>query len=101
MQDALGYDVGILKLVEILDNHQELISAQPANRVQTSHTVSQSARRSAPDQIADFVVHLVVDSFEVIEVEHENCEATGLPLRSTEGPLESILQQRALGQIRQ
>ncbi len=71
---ARAGSVGGLGRVEVGEQHDELLAAEAPDRVVGADLGAQHVGHRAQDLVPDEVAVAVVDTFEVVEVDHENSE---------------------------
>ena len=79
--------------------HGELITAQPRDRVRGAQCVSQARRNFLQHQVAGMVPERVVDFLEPVEVDQQDGEALFIAMRSEDRLLQPIEKQGAVGKV--
>ena len=80
---------------------RELVTALAADDVALADGAGQALRDLAQDVVANRVAERVVDPLEVVEVHEQQGDAARLASLASEGALEVIAQQHAVGEARQ
>ena len=73
MQDTVRDHAGCPEVVDFLEQKDELVTTQTGQRVTDAQTAFQTARRLDEYEVAGFVAEAVVDDFETVEVQENNC----------------------------
>ena len=82
----------------ILDQHDELVAAEPRHRVALAQVMAQAPRDVLQQAVAGLVAEAVVDVLEAVEVDEEERELLAAPLRERERTLQRVHEHRAVGQ---
>ena len=93
----------VVGVVHLLQQHGELVAAQPRHQVARAHAVGQAARHLAQQRVAGDVAEAVVDDLEAVEVEEHHREARAsrpARVRSTATSSRSLKQLRLARSVR-
>ena len=99
--DPLGGLDGLVRAADRLEQHAELVAAEPGRRVGGAQARAQAARDVDEELVADGVPELVVDHLEVVEIEEEHGHALIVARLARERMLDAVVEQRAVGELRQ
>ena len=72
--DAAGDRVGLVVVVEVVQEDRELVAAEPRERVALAQARFEAARRRHQQLVADQVAETVVDDLEAVQIEIEHGE---------------------------
>ena len=101
-EDALGHGGRFERIFEIVEQHRELVAAEPRDGVAGPDRLAQHAADRDQQLVADRVAEAVVDQLEAIEIEEQHRdEPVGVALQARERAAEAIEEQRAIRQSRQ
>jgi hypothetical protein len=84
---------------EILQQHRELVAAQPGRGVLEPEAVAETIRHRDEQLVAGRVTEAVVDRLEVVQVEEEDRQAAVTPVRTHERVLDPVTEQRLVGEL--
>src|SRR5712692_1534980 len=101
IDQSLGDDVGPLLDRLALDEYDELIATEPADRVALPQRVGQPTCYGAQQSVTGGVPERVIHVLEVVEVDEQHRRGTVLATRSGEHLLDSVENQDPVGQPRQ
>jgi hypothetical protein len=89
------------RCANVLDDNQELITAQAANRIGFPHQFAQAPRHLAENAVTDLVAKGVVDVLEAIEIDKKDGQSCLITVRTLNGFVQSVAKQQAVGQTGQ
>ena len=89
----------VLGLVDVRQQHGELVAAEAGEGVAAAQRGRQPARDRTQQQVALGVAEGVVDQLEAVDVDEHDCERAGAALRLRDRELEAILEQHPVGQV--
>ena len=89
---------GVRRLTHFPLEYGELVATQPGYQVALPRALPQALGNFPQEQVADRVTQRVVDWFEVIEIEIENCKRGGAALGGGKRLAESFNESRAVRQ---
>ena len=103
LEHAVGDQLGLLAVGEVLQQHRELVAAEPRDGVPRAQRGLQPARDLDQQVVADEVPERVVDDLEAVEVEEQHRRALASFLRhvAAHGVLEAVQEQHAVRQAGQ
>ena len=81
--------------------HREFVATQPRHRVGRAQGAAQPHRHFLQHLIAGVMAERVVHFLEAVEIDQQHGEAALVAMRSQDRLLQSILEQRAIGQVGQ
>ena len=96
--DRLRQGHGIRFGGEVLQQHHELVAAEPGHGVAGPDAAAQPLRRLDQQPVARVVTQAVVDELEIVEVEEEQPDPLLEPAAAHQGLGEPVLEQRAVRQ---
>ena len=100
VQDVLRDGGELARIGAILDQHDELVAAEPRHGVALAQVMAQPPRDVLQQAVARLVAEAVVDVLEAVEVDEEERELLAAPLRERERALQRVHEHRAVGQVR-
>ena len=86
---------------EVLGDHDELVTAEPPERVGRPHHAVEARGELAQQLVAGLVPERVVDALEVVDVDEQRSHRRLVPTSSGERLLAAVQDQRAVGQPRE
>ena len=89
----------VLRLLQALEGHDELVAAQARERVALADAALHARGDLLEQQVADLVAERVVDVLEAVEVDEQQRERLPAAARSDDALLEAVVEQHAVGQI--
>ena len=96
--DLFGDARGIIDIGDVLQDDDELVTAQPRHRVGRPHGAAQAVSHFLEQFVADLVTERVVDDLETVEVEKHHRDAALAARRLRQRMLQAVVEQRAVGQ---
>ncbi len=97
-EDPLGDDDDVLRPVEAVEQHGELVAAEARDGVGRAHALAQALGDRDQQLVADRVAERVVDGLEVVDVDEQHGDGRiGLGERL----VDAVDEQRAVGQTRE
>jgi hypothetical protein len=84
----------------VLDDNQELVTAEAANRIGFPHQPAEPPGHLAENAIADLVAKGVVDVLEAVEIDEQHGQSCLVTVRTLHGLVQSVAEQQAVGQTR-
>ena len=96
-RDPLGHLDRVVLAADVLEQHPELVAAEPGDGVACAHRLLQPRRDGGEQLVADVVAEAVVDQLEVVEVEEQDRGHERLR-RAAERVLEPVEEQHAVRQ---
>ena len=97
--DPLGHACSVARVTHVLEQHGELISAEPRDGVLAPDAAQQTLGGGEQQRVAGSVAEFVVDGLEVVHVEEQHRHAAFAG--ANHGVLEALGKQRPIGQLRQ
>ena len=102
--NLLGNDADLLcrrraVATQLLNQHDKLVPAQPGHCVHLAHTGLDALRHLDQQQIPGRVAVGVVQRFEVVQVQHDQCGKLAIALAGGQRLAHAVGQQAAVGQI--
>ena len=97
-QDALGGAHRLHLVVDVLEQHGELVAPQPADGVPRSQAAAQALADQDQELVADAVTEAVVDVLEVVEVDEEGGDRR-VRASAGDGVLDPVLEEGPVGQV--
>ena len=98
LRDALGDADRLVRAVELLADDEELVAAEPRDRVAGAHRVVQPRRQRDEQLVARLVAERVVDELELVEVGEQHRDRAAVAAPPGERALEPVERERAVGQ---
>ena len=97
---ALGHRGRLARIADVLQQHGELVAAQPGDGVARTERPAQPARDGLEELVAGLVPEGVVDRLEAVEVEeqHRAAPTAAAPARAPQRPREAVEEERAVRQ---
>ena len=89
------------RLVEVLDDHHELVAAEAREQVGLAQRRRQRAGHALQQLVADPVAERVVDVLEAVEVDEQHADAAAAALRLRDRLRQPLVQQQPVGQAGQ
>ena len=89
------------RAVDVLDDHDELVAAEPADGVMPAGRVAEPVGGLHEQLVPGVVAEAVVDELHPVEIDVEDAETRLGPFGAQDGLSEAILQQRAVRQPRE
>ena len=84
--------------IDVFDEHDEFVAAQPRDQIRFAHAFAQPPRESDEHRVADGVAQRVVDLLEVVDVQIQQRDRHRTPLPPRNGQLQAFLELEAVGQ---
>ena len=81
-----------------LDQHDELVAAEPRHRVAVAQALAQPLRHLPAAAVAGVVAQRVVDDLEAVEVDEQHRERARVALRLRERLVQALVEGAAVGQ---
>ena len=94
--DAIGQLNRLIGIVDVLAQHDELVAAEPGDRVARSQDALDPVRHLHQQGIALVVAVLVVDRFEAVEVAEQHRQRPARALAAGQCELQPVEQRRAV-----
>ena len=89
------------RIVEVLDDHHELVAAQPRQQVGLPQGAGERGRHPLQQLIADAMAERVVDVLEPVEVDEQHADAMSAALGLRDRLRQALVQQQPVGQAGQ
>ena len=99
--DPLAERYRLVRVSHVVLQDGELVAAEPRHEVAVPHESRQPMAELADQVVACRVAERVVDVLEAVEVEVEERHAGVRAARFDQGPVEAIVEERAVGEARQ
>ena len=101
LDDALGDRDGLLLVLYVLAEDDELVPAVTSRGVGAAQRVVETAANLHQDLVTGLVTEAVVDQLELVEVDKEDREGRVVSPRPRKGVGEAVHEEHAVGQSRQ
>ena len=101
LQHLLRKPGGLARVLTAVDQHGELITAQPGHGKAFAEHPEQTLGHRLEQQVTDVVAQAVIDDLEVIEVDHQQSTAGLVALRRSQRLLGAVGEQQTVGQVSQ
>ena len=98
LRDALGHPDRLVRAVELLADDEELVAAEPGDRVGGPHRVVQPRRQRHEQVVAGGVAERIVDELELVEVGEQHRDGAAVAPAARERALEAVERQRPVRQ---
>ena len=82
------------RIVEVLDDHHELVAAEPREQVGLAQRVRQRRGDALQQLVADAMAERVVDVLEAVEVDEQHADAATVALRLRDRLRQALVQQQ-------
>ena len=89
------------RIVEVLDDHHELVAAQARQQVGLAQRARQRGRHALQELVADAMAERVVDVLEAVEVDEQHADAMAAALGLRDRLRQALVQQQPVGQAGQ
>jgi hypothetical protein len=99
VQDLACDLLGMAAMIDALEDHGELVAADARDGVHRPHRAADPARDLAQELIAHLMPERVVDELEAVDVDEQQCHAAHAALRTDQGLVQPVREQRAIGQV--
>ena len=101
VEHALTTSIGVVRRVHALEQDDELVAAEPRQRVAGAHGPTQPFADDPEQLVADLVAEVVVDELEAVDVAEEHGHLAAGPVRLEQRVVEVVEQQPPVGQAGQ
>ena len=88
------------RIVEILDDHHELVAAQAREQIGLAQRAGQRRGHPLQELVADAMAERVVDVLEAVEVDEQHADAMAAALGLRDRLRQALVQQQPVGQAR-
>ena len=99
IEQLLGDYLGIVLIVDVLDQDRELVAAQPGGGVRGAKAPTESFRHGDEQLVACSVPEAVVHGLELVEVDEQHGHATRASFGAGERVVEAIREEGLVGEV--